>query len=294
MVSPFDMLISSSKFDLILLFITRPLYGFGYIHVTIPVLFLAFQGKIYQKLGQRWLHFRENPAERFGPEHGALEQVEAAIAAAQYVEDLNELIQPKLRLGVHDLREDAFTLLTLACFNGHVDSVDRLLAIDGVNIDQPSRYDQWTPIHAASLQGHKYIVEALISVGADVNQTTRSGETALLLAATCGRIDVIRLLADAGAQQDDTWMNLSVEEAAQATLTAQGRMSSHPRVLLTLRAYVCGFTGRISAEEGCKCVASWPGIYAKEWDRLVQQAKNDDISAAVVFLPGIVVLYGLI
>jgi hypothetical protein len=48
----------------------------------------------------------------------------------------------------------------------------------------------------------------------------------------------------------------------------------------------------LTTVRGRKCVASWPGIYAKQWDALVAKSKADSISAAVVFLPEMTLDFG--
>ena len=57
-------------------------------------------------------------------------------------------------------------------------------------------------------------------------------------------------------------------------------------------AYESAFNGNILEKRNCKCVVSWPGIYAMEWDAMVQRAKDDGVSAAVVFLPEGTAMYG--
>ena len=80
------------------------------------------------------------------------------------------------------------------------------------------------------------------------------------------------------------WMGLTAADAA----TTLQRESA----LKTIRAYESHFEGHISEKEQCDCVASWPGIYAREWDMLVAQAKKGGISAAVVFLPEATLNFG--
>ena len=51
----------------------------------------------------------------------------------------------------------------------------------------------------------------------------------------------------------------------------------------TTREHTIVFEGNVLAE--CETVCSWPGKYAAAWDELVAGSRQDDISAAVVFLP---------
>ncbi|XP_073999351.1 ankyrin repeat and SAM domain-containing protein 1A-like isoform X3 [Rhodnius prolixus] len=55
-----------------------------------------------------------------------------------------------------------------------------------------------TPLHLASRNGHKGVVEVLLSSGLEVNVRT-SGGTALHEAALCGKVEVVRTLLDHGA-----------------------------------------------------------------------------------------------
>ena len=60
------------------------------------------------------------------------------------------------------------------------------------------------PIICASENGHKYVVELLVDVGADVNATepTSTGSTALHRASFKGHNEVVKLLLDGGADAD--------------------------------------------------------------------------------------------
>ncbi|XP_055385492.1 ankyrin repeat and sterile alpha motif domain-containing protein 1B-like isoform X2 [Condylostylus longicornis] len=60
-----------------------------------------------------------------------------------------------------------------------------------------------TPLHLASRNGHKNVVEVLLAAGIDVNILTPSG-TALHEAALCGKDNVVRTLLDSGADLDAT------------------------------------------------------------------------------------------
>lgn len=55
-----------------------------------------------------------------------------------------------------------------------------------------------TPLHLASRNGHKHVVEVLLAAGVDVNLVTTNG-TALHEAALCGKDSVVKILLEFGA-----------------------------------------------------------------------------------------------
>lgn len=55
-----------------------------------------------------------------------------------------------------------------------------------------------TPLHLASRNGHKHVVEVLLAAGVDVNIQTTAG-TALHEAALCGKDTVVKILLEFGA-----------------------------------------------------------------------------------------------
>jgi ankyrin repeat protein len=104
---------------------------------------------------------------------------------------------------------EAWTLLGLSCFNGDERAVRRLLAQEGVDVNKGSKYQQHTPLHVASMQGHASIVQALIDraamdnkLPAAVQRKTTDKKTPLLYATVRGHAYIIRLLIDAGAKND--------------------------------------------------------------------------------------------
>eukprot|EP00117_Sycon_ciliatum_P004693 scpid11664/ scgid3385/ Ankyrin-3; Ankyrin-G len=55
------------------------------------------------------------------------------------------------------------------------------------------------PIHHAVLTGNHILVDTLISIGLDINEPNKEGETPLHLASQIGHVEVVQLLADTGA-----------------------------------------------------------------------------------------------
>lgn len=101
---------------------------------------------------------------------------------------------------VNRVSHDGWTLLHLAGFFRHVDAV-RLLLVRGADVAAVSTNPMRnTPLHAAMagplpVEGLRLLIDA----GADVNARQHGGYTALQSAAQHGRMDLIDLLLDAGA-----------------------------------------------------------------------------------------------
>jgi hypothetical protein len=103
------------------------------------------------------------------------------------------------------------TALHLASASGNIEAV-RLLLAPPVNADpRAARNNNFTPLHAAAMQGHAAVCEVLIDAGADTNvQTIPQGYAPLHSAAFAGHIDAIRVLLAHGA--DRTLMNYRNEQ----------------------------------------------------------------------------------
>ncbi|KAK1121872.1 hypothetical protein K0M31_010182 [Melipona bicolor] len=67
-----------------------------------------------------------------------------------------------------------------------------------------------TPLHLASRNGHRAVVEVLLAAGVDVNTRTSAG-TAMHEAALCGKMEVVRALLDRG-------VDLGIRDSRQNTV----------------------------------------------------------------------------
>lgn len=76
---------------------------------------------------------------------------------------------------------------------GDYDCVKDLLSRPDTNANKKNR-GSWTPLMYASYIGHDNIVNLLLDAKVDVNVTTDSGTTALMLAASCGNESVAYFL----------------------------------------------------------------------------------------------------
>ena len=63
---------------------------------------------------------------------------------------------------------------------------------------------KWTPLHAASFDGHKDVVEHLAAKGANLDAKTIDGSTPLIYAAQEGHQDIVKFLLEKGADVNAT------------------------------------------------------------------------------------------
>jgi len=90
------------------------------------------------------------------------------------------------------------TPLIAAARGGHIDTV-RLLLAKGAAPDRDAGVNGWTPLMHAIHKAQIGSVRALLEGGAKVNARSRSGLTALIMAAGYGYTGIVRTLLDKGA-----------------------------------------------------------------------------------------------
>lgn len=125
------------------------------------------------------------------------------------------------------------TLLS-AANGGNIGQVDQLLN-SGVNPNVHGEEHGWTPLYAASRQGHVEIVQKLIDHGALVNETINSGATSLHGAAAFGQDQVVRVLLEHGAKLDAKTVN---GELPLHTAARNGFMHVVSLLLSSSRAFI--------------------------------------------------------
>ena len=84
--------------------------------------------------------------------------------------------------------------------NGDLRGVESLLA-DGANVNAKYEYG-WTPLIAASWEGHEDVVKLLLAKRANVNAKDSGGQTALIMAATADHREIAEVLIAKGADID--------------------------------------------------------------------------------------------
>ena len=126
---------------------------------------------------------------------------------------------------------DGFTALHAAAMEGHTGVVEALLE-KGAEVGATTRIGAYTPLHLASRGGHGSVVRALLEKGADARMaTTNSGTTPLHLAARAvAGEDAVAALVDHGAD-----VNAHEGSAGQTPLMFAGAYSRTPAIQVLLK-----------------------------------------------------------
>jgi ankyrin repeat protein len=96
--------------------------------------------------------------------------------------------------------------------NPNLNLVNDLIVL-GANVDWQDEDNRgWTPLHVAAYYGKVEIAKMLIDAGADVDVQDEWGKTSLHVVAIYGNVEIARMLIDAGAdvdvQDEDGWTAL--------------------------------------------------------------------------------------
>jgi len=110
------------------------------------------------------------------------------------------IVRTLLELGAKPNERNRFwqTALWFACDGGHDQVVDILLRIPDIDIECFSEFES-SPLMLASSMGRIDLVDLLLQRGADVDGCPESGCTALMWASSCGQIDAVDRLLEHGA-----------------------------------------------------------------------------------------------
>jgi len=130
------------------------------------------------------------------------------------------------------------TALTLACAGGHTELVTLLLARGAAKEHRDKK--GFTPLIHAATAGHTAVVEILIDHGVDIEaQSERTKDTALSLACSGGRYEVVELLLQRGANRE----HRNVSDYTPLALAASGGYVNIIRLLLSHGAEINSRTG---------------------------------------------------
>ncbi len=89
-----------------------------------------------------------------------------------------------------------------ACEAGLLAAAGRLVEEDGSRVDGAMGQGGWTPLYSACWCGYLEVVRLLAEKGADLDKVDTTGWTALWIACWCGHLDVVQLLVEKGADLD--------------------------------------------------------------------------------------------
>ena len=200
------------------------------------------------------------------------------------------------------------TEVFLAAGLGDAERLSELLAEDSSEIDTPCDF-LWrnTPLSVATYNGHHEALRVLLKAGSKAVTTADTAKLTPLMYATIHSIirsgyeqTVQLLLEHGGAEAEHTLKQEGVSN--EDAYAGAGSLHKNERydesgnlvseIMQMCHAYESHFDGHILDEQGCACVASWPGIYAKLFDQILAVGKEGSVSAAVVFLPEKTANYG--
>jgi len=182
-------------------------------------------------------HIVNLPRHTLVPEFGYLEKELNNYLAER---PLRSSIPTSLELINRKVCSYEMTLLHLACKEGNLELIQRLLAA-GADINATTK-DGCTPLLYAALLGHVEVVQFLLAAGADINATDKDGSTSLLYAASSGHIEVVQSLLAAGAN-----INATTKDGCTPLLSAAS--SGHVEVVQSLLA--AGANINATTKDGC-------------------------------------------
>jgi hypothetical protein len=175
---------------------TLPAWLYPPLHIVGPILVLRYRQLIHGWIGTRWLQNRlrftgtEFTLEE--QERGNVDEIDREISSGLSATFFNEFT-------VESQSGDRYSTLHLAAGNGFTEGVEKLLALEGIDVDQNSPVCQRTPLYLAAQNGHVRVCELLAAHGALVNTVDPNDFSPLYIAALKGHTSVVKVLLLYGA-----------------------------------------------------------------------------------------------
>ena len=110
---------------------------------------------------------------------------------------LNLCLMTKIGININIMTGKGFHSLYMACSRGHTRIVERLLAVDGIDVNLPHPKDGKTPLYIACNNNHIDIVKRLLLCkNIQLNSTTNKGTSSFSVACQNGHCRLIQILLD--------------------------------------------------------------------------------------------------
>lgn len=119
--------------------------------------------------------------------------------AKNKVEIFNEFLEAGMSVNSRD--DTGTPMLNIACRNDNYEFVEMLLNL-GAELNAISEDRGYTAVMDAVWRGNEKITKFLISKGAELNTINKEGQTNLVLAVGANRENIVKLLAENGADPD--------------------------------------------------------------------------------------------
>ncbi|XP_051140559.1 uncharacterized protein LOC127257987 [Andrographis paniculata] len=155
--------------------------------------------------------------------------------AVEYFEATGSILQMLLQHISPNVPHFGRTLLHHAILCNSGGAVEVLLK-SGAEIEAPvktTRRSDTRPIHIAARLGSSKILQTLIDYGCDINSTTATGDTALIISARYKHDDCIHVLAKAGA--DFGMVNKAGQSASSTARSSQWHLGFQQALLHVIR-----------------------------------------------------------
>ena len=185
--------------------------AFGPIHILPALFMLVYRDRVVRTLALRWLARRGESAQQELEMHrpsstrGNLVEVEQAVIGSAGAVDLNGMAMAD--------EDDEYTLLHLAVMNEHYDAVQRLLHTGKVQVDRRTKRRGQTALFMAAQRGLLPAAKLLLEQHADVNAPSDEGMSPLFAAAAAHHTEMMALLVEHGANENQEWFGVRASEA---------------------------------------------------------------------------------